>query len=87
MAGPSGTPLGAQNDEVLYADDTIIFSTDNITIEKLLHKIENCAKPYGLKLNHAKCEVVCTDPKHKNKSKAHIYEFYKPTFYLKLLKL
>ena len=41
-------------DEVLYADDTIIFSTDAFTIEKLLHKNEECAEPYGLKLNHKK---------------------------------
>ena len=32
--------LGAVFDEVLYADDTIIHSTDAKKVEKLLHKIE-----------------------------------------------
>ena len=60
---------GLTSDEVLYADDTIVFSTDNNTLEKSLHKIEECAKPYGLKLNHAKCELICTDSAHMNKQK------------------
>ena len=71
-------PPETEIDEVLYADDTIILSTDNMTLEKFLQKIEECAEPYGLKLNHAKCEIICTDPAHsktikvKNRNKKMI---------------
>jgi hypothetical protein len=41
--------LGAVFDEVLYADDTIIHSTDAKKVEKLLHKIEQEGANYGLK--------------------------------------
>jgi hypothetical protein len=40
-------PPNHDADDVLYADDTIIFSTNNITISKLLHKIETCAGKYN----------------------------------------
>ena len=30
--------LGAMFDEILYADDTIILSTDNMTLENILQK-------------------------------------------------
>ena len=49
-------------DEVLYADDNIIFSKGSESVEKLLHEIEECEEPYGLKLNQDKCETICTDP-------------------------
>ena len=62
-------PPGMDFDEVLYADDTIIFSTEAQTVEKLLQEIEKCAEPYGLKLNQGKCESICTDPKKKFKIK------------------
>ena len=49
-------------DEVLYADDTIILSTDTRTVQKYLHKIEEVASQYGLSLNKNKCEAVDTNP-------------------------
>ena len=51
---------GANFDEVLYADDTILISTDTRVINKLLAKIEREGKKYGMKLNRGKCEVVHT---------------------------
>ena len=51
---------GANFDEVLYADDTILISTDTRVINKLLAKIEKEGKRYGMKLNRGKCEVVHT---------------------------
>ena len=50
--------LGAVFDEVLYADDTIIHSTDAKKVEKLLHRIEQEGGKYGLKLNKNKCETM-----------------------------
>ena len=50
--------LGAVFDEVLYADDTIIHSTDAKKVKKLLHKIEQEGANYGLKLNKNKCETL-----------------------------
>ena len=44
-------------DEVLYADDTIIFSTCSKTLQKYLHVIEDTACTYGLHLNKKKCET------------------------------
>ena len=64
-------PPGMARDEVLYADDTIIFSTAAVTLEKLLQKIEKWAETYGLKLNQSKCENICTDPSKKCKLKAY----------------
>ena len=49
-------------DEVLYADDTIIFSTCTETLQKYLHKIEETAGKYGLHLNKQKCETRNTNP-------------------------
>jgi hypothetical protein len=60
---------------VKASDDTIIFSTDAFTIEKLLHKIEECAEPYGLKLNHNKCESICTGPHYKYKTNTKTNHF------------
>ena len=50
--------LGAVLDEVLYADDTIIHSTNPKRVEQLLHKIEQEGATYGLKLNKKKCETM-----------------------------
>ena len=50
--------LGAVSDEVLYADDTIIHSTDAKKVETLLHRIEQEGANYGLKLNKKKCETL-----------------------------
>ena len=48
-------------DEVLYADDTIIFSTCTDTLQKYLHKIEDTAIKYELHLNKKKCEAIDTN--------------------------
>ena len=50
-------PMGCNQDEVLYADDTIVSSTDTRVLEKQLHKIEEVASNYGLTLSrkNAKC--------------------------------
>jgi len=47
---------GATFDEVLYADDTIIFSCHAGVLEKFLAAIEKHGRRYGLKLNYDKCE-------------------------------
>ena len=51
--------LGAVFDEVLYADDTIIFSESAQALEKLLQAIEKEGERYGMKLNKDKCESMC----------------------------
>ena len=50
--------LGTLFDEILYADDTLIYSRNEATLEKLLHKIEKEGNKYGLKLNMKKCEAL-----------------------------
>ena len=49
---------GISFDEVLYADDTILTSTDAGSLSKLLTSIEQEGNKYGLRLNKAKCELV-----------------------------
>ena len=51
--------LNAAFDEILYADDTIIFSHSVSALEALLAKIESEGARYGMKLNKAKCEAMC----------------------------
>ena len=43
--------LGADFDEVIYADDTICISEDARTMNELLKKIEEEGDKYGMKLN------------------------------------
>ena len=50
--------LGAFFFEILYADDTIIYSRSAATLTKLLRKIQDEGAKYGLKLNLAKCEAI-----------------------------
>jgi len=50
--------LGTILHEILYADDTIIYSRKRETVEKLFRKIESEGKRYGLKLNQNKCELL-----------------------------
>lgn len=50
--------LGALFHEILYADDTIIYSRNTRTLYNLLHAIETEGETYGLKLNHSKCEAM-----------------------------
>ena len=54
-----GRLLNASFDEVLYADDTIIFSHDVNALEELLARIEQEGARYGMKLNKTKCEALC----------------------------
>ena len=41
-------------DEILYADDTVLSSTNARVIEKLLHRVEDIGEEYGLYLNKNK---------------------------------
>ena len=43
---------------VFYADDTILFSTDNRALNELLRLTENLSGQYGLKLNRHKCVAI-----------------------------
>jgi hypothetical protein len=45
-------------DMVLYADDTILFSTDNRALNELLHLKEVISSKYGLCLNKSKCVAI-----------------------------
>ena len=51
--------LGSVFNEVLYADDTIIFSENATCLEELLKCIEQEGDKYGMKLNRTKCEAMC----------------------------
>ena len=51
---------GAEFDEVTYADDTIVFSTNTQTINRFIKEIEEEGFRYGLKLNRNKCELIAT---------------------------
>ena len=57
--------IGAMFDEVLYADDTIVFSEDTAILGKLVRKIEKEGDKYGLKLNKTKCELVNLNRKQR----------------------
>jgi len=54
--------LGTIMDEILFADDTIIYSVDPITLSRLASKIENESSKYGLKLKYKKMRT------HQHKS-------------------
>ena len=45
-------------DIVYYADDTILFSTDNRALNELLKLTETISEKYGLRLNKNKCVVI-----------------------------
>ena len=49
---------GLNYDMVYYADDTILFSTDNRALNELLRLTENLSAQYGLKLNKDKCVAI-----------------------------
>ena len=51
--------LDAMFDEVLYADDTIIFSECSEALGDLLAAIETEGSKYGMALNRNKCEALC----------------------------
>jgi len=48
----------AEFDEILYADDTILISTNPATINKYIKEIQLEGKKIGLELNYKKCEVI-----------------------------
>ena len=50
--------LGMEASEVLYADDIICITEDEAAMNRLLTKIEEEGKTYGLKLNKGKCEDI-----------------------------
>eukprot|EP00975_Prorocentrum_lima_P047197 9869402-Prorocentrum_lima.AAC.1 len=54
----SGHLPGILTSDVLYADDTLCFSSDASTLEKILHAIETVSAQYGLRLNKRKCELL-----------------------------
>ena len=56
---------GLAEDEVLYADDTILFSTDTKAMNRMIARIESESHKYGLQLNYGKCELVHNFP-HAN---------------------
>eukprot|EP00959_Pyramimonas_sp_CCMP1952_P206849 4326651-Pyramimonas_sp.AAC.1 len=49
---------GANFDEILYADDTIVVSKDTGALNRFLAAIEHEGARYGMKLNKGKFEVV-----------------------------
>ena len=55
---------GAEFDEVLFADDTILVSEDRQTLEAYLHKIEEVSGWYGMRLNRTKCEAITVNAKN-----------------------
>ena len=50
--------IGVVLHEILYADDTIIYSRNSETLTKLLHKIQIEGRKYGLRLNENKCDLI-----------------------------
>ena len=48
-------PEGVDFGEVLYADDTILIGKDHKEVQKVVQKIEEISKEYGLSLNREKC--------------------------------
>ena len=46
---------GIQFNNLLYADDTLLFGTNTHNINKLLHAIEYESAYYNMKLNYDKC--------------------------------
>ena len=62
-------PKGAEFDEILYADDTILASEDIRILQKYLHEIEIESCKYGLRLNKDKCEQISVNNNKKEKVK------------------
>ena len=48
----------ADFDDILYADDTILVSTNPATINRYIKEIQLEGLTIGLKLNYNKCEVI-----------------------------
>ena len=49
---------GLEQQEVLYADDTLLLGTDAASLQSYLACLERQAKPHGLHLNRSKCVVM-----------------------------
>jgi hypothetical protein len=45
--------------EVIYADDTIVFSESRNALQQYVQDIENEGRKYGMQLNRKKCEAMC----------------------------
>ena len=56
--------VGAEFDEILFADDTILVSESRSTLEKYLQKIEEVSGWYGMRLNKSKCEAITINGRH-----------------------
>ena len=54
----NNTVTGLKYDSVFYADDTILFSTDNRALNELLRLTETFSGQYGLRLNRHKCIAI-----------------------------
>ena len=50
--------MGANVDEILFADDTIVFARNAACVGSYLRKIQVEGKKYGMKLNENKCEFL-----------------------------
>ena len=63
------------SDEILYADDTLLYSRSAEKLEETLKQVETESHRYGLALNCAKCEFIGINykglpiPKFTNKTK------------------
>ena len=74
---------GTVYDEILFADDTVIFSENPQILQKLLRKIETTGELNGLSLNKDKCESLIINPgindsiKFKNGKKVSAQNEYK----------
>lgn len=51
--------------ELLYADDTLLVSSDKISMESLLHEIERQSARYGMKLDRKICELIRVNNKQQ----------------------
>ena len=50
--------------EILYADDTLLFTKNTRAMNRLLHAVEDESQYYGLSLNKSKCTVISTSGRH-----------------------
>ena len=57
----------AGTSDLLYADDTLIISSDAKKANKILAAIVKHSERYGLKLNKGKCEVIAPHTKANEK--------------------
>ena len=53
-----GYTNGIDSSEILYADDTAIFSESEDALDTLLKAIESEGDLYGMKINNSKCDLI-----------------------------